>query len=505
MVDKNALKARLKSDAKTLPLPVTTRTEEGLDGSQPDARLQNFLAAPGHAPLSTQQVLRLQRLTSNRSVSSLLGGLQSRRPRGLLQRAEDDANMLAQPQAGSAPLSLKDQYAFRYVYRNLSETEVKSITKTVLGEQLPQAIVLTQNDPNFPFNPTQAEANQVLTAYRSQVDLAPYNKSFTAYLAVWNDASISAVAARFTLINHLFDRLKDQFIPKVRSKYKRLDIEIDERMKKMGDKVGEIPDQPTRTRFANALKSLPGLKEIIKQIKDNDSVKKATPVIGKKEVTWQGGGQLVDSIVKRAAAADESAANDLPAELNTLKENIQKADNFYRALVEPDILAKIKRPTFVYHLVNAFDRLGASLDNTGKKSYTANQSGPEVHIGQGVFPHILIHEIGHYIEDNLPRDRWLDISLLLQSRHDEAGGGNLEAGQNPRLKGAYPASGDYTSSSYQTGTEISSMTLERLAQSGEVDDMIEKDPQQVAIVIRALRPTAYAEHRDLRPFDELLP
>lgn len=522
MVEKKAIKIQQKSVDKVTAQP--DRSSPEIEAAVPekilDKELQNFISAPNQGNASPRQILKLQRMVSNRAVTRLLGTFQGEKgPAGAavvqpvienrapaaLQRA-DDVNTISQPQTAQAPLDLKDQYAYRYVYRNLPEADVKAISKDVLTAELPQAITLTKNDPNDPYNPPQADADKVLTAYKNQVDLAPYDKSFTAYLNTWNDASISAVPSRFTLINHLFNRFKTQFIPAVRSKYKRLDRELDERVKKLSTKVGKIPDEATRKKFAAALKSLPGFKEVIKEIKTGGSVKKAAPVIGKKEVTWQDGGTLLDKIVKRPAEANESTATDTDAEFKTLKENIQKADNFYRALVEPDVLEKIKRPTVVYHLVNSYDRVGANQDTSMKNSYTANQSGTEVHFGQGVFPHIIIHEIGHYIEDNLPRDKWLDIQLLLQSRHAEAGGGALVAGPGgARQKGSYPATGEYTSRAYTTGTEVSSMTLENLAQAANMDDLIEKDPQQVAVVIRALRPTAYAEYQDLRKYDDLLP
>ncbi|HWG74451.1 MAG TPA: hypothetical protein VG184_10400 [Acidimicrobiales bacterium] len=96
--------------------------------------------------------------------------------------------------------------------------------------------------------------------------------------------------------------------------------------------------------------------------------------------------------------------------------------------------------------------------------------------------------------------------MLLRARHDEGGGGALVAGPGgARQRGSYPATGDYTSRAYTTGTEVTSMTLENLSQAGNIDNLIDQDPQQVAVVIRSLRPGACAAHQPLRAFDKLLP
>ena len=458
---------------------------------------------------SASSLLDLQRSAGNRAV------IQALRPSGgrgplTVQRA-DDPGVGPQPQIGGAPLDLKDAYALRYVYRELAPAVVKKLKKDVVEEQMAAAIADTKADPNYPFDPPASDARLVVDGFKAHLDAAPYDNSLKAYLDTWNDASLAAVPSRFTLLNKLFDRLRSQLVPKARADYKRLDLEIDARLRSLRPEAGRLPSAQVKAQFAAALKGLPGLKELIADIKANAAKGRlgaSAPkmVIGEKESTWQDGGKLVDKIVKEPAGATEAVAVDTDAELTAMKEKVQKADNFYRSLVERDVLGKIARPTIVYHLVSAFDRVGASVDSNGKSAYVANQAGTKVNVGQGVFPHIVVHEVGHYIEDNLPRSAWLDIELLLRARHDEGGGGALVAGPGgARQRGSYPATGDYTSRAYTTGTEVTSMTLENLSQAGNIDNLIDQDPQQVAVVIRSLRPGAYAAYQPLRAFDKLLP
>jgi hypothetical protein len=50
-----------------------------------------------------------------------------------------------------------------------------------------------------------------------------------------------------------------------------------------------------------------------------------------------------------------------------------------------------------------------------------------------------------------------------------------------------------------------SMTVEYLANPKKLTDMVEKDPLQAAIVLRALQPAAYDHEGDLRQFDKFMP
>jgi hypothetical protein len=621
----------------------------------------------------------------------------------LSETIQRDGNILSPPNPGQAPLDLETNLVHDYVYSALEPDEIKTLTKDVLTQELANAVTLTQNDPNWPFNPPQNEANQVLDAYKANVDNSDIYSAFDAYNTTWNDGTISTIVSRFTLIGHLYNQLKAQLLPVAKSRYPRIKNEIDMRQQKLTDaRVGTIPDPTTRAKFATALKSLPGLRELIAQIKAQGSasqvsavkfkttattemgqgifvvgntpelgnwdpakaaplaasayptwsaeinlpantaveykyIKKQgatviaweenkdfanrsfttpaeggsvartdtwgtrdtqeeklstvtfkanastawgqnlfvvgnTPELGnwdtgkavalspasypiwstmvklpvnkqveykyfqkdgsqivweensdhdnrrftatdgalvrsdqwgtrvtqESQSAWKDNGRLVDNLTQQVAQGTEIPSPTAVANLPAIQDKIEKADRFYRGLMEPDVLNKIKRPRFVYHHVQAIDTGG---------TYGAFQNGGVVHFGDGVFPEIMIHEVGHYVENNLPVGRKLDIQTLLRARHHVQGGGNVlpNNGQGSRFGGDYPASGPYTSRAYSDGSEVTSMTLERVAQAGQVDNLIDQDPQLVAVVVRNLRPTAYATHAPLREFDEYLP
>lgn len=92
-------------------------------------------------------------------------------------------------------------------------------------------------------------------------------------------------------------------------------------------------------------------------------------------------------------------------------------------------------------------------------------------------------------------------------RLEKAGHGEIFTREEGRYRGEYAATGQYTSSSYgdMGSTEATSMTLEFLSDPDRVKTMIEKDPQQTAIVLRGLRPKEYAQSPELREFDVFLP
>jgi len=481
--------------------------EAGGRGPLPGATRAGLLARTRGTPA----LFDLQRAVGNRATAAFAGAAPVAAGATAVQRGVDEGAMGPQyPQAGQAPLDVKDVYAFRYAYRELAPAAIRDVKKAVLTEALPAAVTAAKADPTWPCNPSDPQAQAVLTSFKNGIDAAPHDNSWPAYLAAWNDASLKTLPNHETLVRVLWPLLQKGFIPKVRSQYKRLDLEIDKRVQGLTADAGKIPTGADKAKFSAALKSMPGIKEIIADIKANaakgqQGVSSIPSVIGTKETAWKDGGKIADKIDKVPATATESDVADTPAALDDMKKKAQKADDFYRRLVEREVLAKIPTPTIKYHLVESVDRAGGNVHN-GKSAYTANQDGPNINVGQGVFHWILVHEIGHYIEDSLPREDWLGIELLLGQRHAQAGGGNVVAGfGGGRLKGDYPATGDYTSRTYATATEVSSMTLENLSQGNRLDALIDQDPTQFAVVIRSLRPKSYAGHAPLRAFDKYLP
>jgi hypothetical protein len=180
-------------------------------------------------------------------------------------------------------------------------------------------------------------------------------------------------------------------------------------------------------------------------------------------------------------------------------------------------MLKITRPKIMVHKCMSADKAWQlQAEEQKKKSgkvipngFGGYQAGGEVHVGQDVFREILTHEVGHHIENSLPRDRWQDIQLLLRSRMKAKGGtGKMAAGQSPRLEGEYPVTGPYTSTTYDDdvgGTEYTPMTVQYLSDRKDLDAILDGDPQQVALIVRALRPKEYRSHAPLRAFDKYLP
>src|SRR5262249_33840353 len=152
----------------------------------------------------------------------------------------------------------------------------------------------------------------------------------------------------------------------------------------------------------------------------------------------------------------------------TFAKKVEEVDSYYKELLEAEVLGAIKKPKIMVHKCMSMDKAG-ELQSQGTivpPGFGGYQNGGEVHVGQDVFREILAHEVGHHIENSLPRDRWQDIQLFLRSRHQKAGGdGKLQAGQSPRLAGTYAATGPYTSTTYNDdvgGTEFTSMTVQYL-------------------------------------------
>jgi hypothetical protein len=180
-------------------------------------------------------------------------------------------------------------------------------------------------------------------------------------------------------------------------------------------------------------------------------------------------------------------------------------------LLEKDVLNKVARPTIKVYPIHSVDVDGRAWAAGG--GWRAYQSGGEVHLGQDALRQTLVHEVGHHVENNLPRERWQDIQLLLRARHSATPGPNTlqsispAMSTEPRYKGSYPATGRYTSKAYggEGATEVMSMTLEYLSEQGNIEATVDSDPQQVAIILRALRPREYQAYSPLRKYDDLLP
>jgi hypothetical protein len=455
---------------------------------------ENREAKPAPATATpADQIKRLQAGAGNAAVARML----SRAP---LARKQDEALNLTPPVAGQDPLDLKQQNAVRFINNELGAVEVKTIKKQVLTDRMAQAVAATgQVVP-------EATKNAVLTAFKAQVDTAAPDDSFAAYLGTWNDPSTQAPQFAKALINTLFNELKAQFVPAVRNKYKRLDREIDQRLQRV-DKIEQLPDQ-SKAAFAAALRGMPGFGAMVRKIKGDNKVEVTPTIGGGKQPEWSGGGSLADMVteVDGPGALLETDLRD-----GTFAKKVKEVDAFYKTLLEADVLGEIKKPKIMVHKCMSADKAWAeqAQGNPVPNGFGGYQAGGEVHVGQDVFREILTHEVGHHIENNLPRERWQDIQLFMRARHNAAGGtGKLQPGQSPRLAGTYAATGPYTSTTYNDdvgGTEFTAMTVQYLSDKKDLDTMLDSDPAQVAVLVRALRPKEYGSHAALRAYDKYLP
>jgi hypothetical protein len=278
--------------------------------------------------------------------------------------------------------------------------------------------------------------------------------------------------------------------------------------------IEETLTKSQKSEFAAALKKMPTIKYLLKMRKS-----KLTPY---SFTEWKGGGSLSDNIEESnensLAKPTHGTANPRDyIDNGKFKERLDAADHYIRTFVEPHLLEKIPRPKIMVHLKYA-DTETSTVLHQEQNRFRAYQSDNKVHVAQDENTSIIVHEVGHYLEDNLPSEFWHDLQIMLRARHltsveksgkavEKTAHGEMFSREEGRYRGEYGATGKYTSSSYAGGgpTEVTSMTLEFLSDPDRMKKMIENDPQQTAIVLRGLRPKEYAQTPELREFDHLLP
>lgn len=193
--------------------------------------------------------------------------------------------------------------------------------------------------------------------------------------------------------------------------------------------------------------------------------------------------------------------------MNAMRAKVVQANDFYKKMVAPAFLSTIAPPIIQIHAKPAQSFLAP-------KGFRAYQSGNEIHLAQNEDMDIVVHEVGHFVENKLPPGAWLDIRDLIAKRHTEAGGGTVASEGDTiftrdegRFKGEYAATGKYTSRAYGDigSTEMMSLTLEYLANPSKINKMIDKDPQQLAIILRALNRDEYYRTPGIVEFEKYLP
>jgi hypothetical protein len=183
------------------------------------------------------------------------------------------------------------------------------------------------------------------------------------------------------------------------------------------------------------------------------------------------------------------AASDLPATSGRIATACRRITD----LVEPEVLGKLQTPEFFVV------RQGAEEHNITVRAYSEGGS-IRIHIDQNNEVPVIAHEIGHVLENYLPLDCWLDLQRLLRARHDsKLGAGTLIGIYRGSAECAYqaemPATGTYSAKFYWTGaTECMSMSVEALCTDRKTAaDLVEKDPQLAAVVLRWLAPAQFIQ------------
>jgi len=273
----------------------------------------------------------------------------------------------------------------------------------------------------------------------------------------------------------------------------------------------EMPSQQLtgrqKRKFAAALKKMPTVKTLLKARTKKNVLDAAT-------AAWKDSAKLSGNITESQLNSESppTVGNNTPRDQlddGTFKKHVDEAEKYIKTFTDADLLKPLPPPKVVAHL-----KWSSGYGHDDADTFRAYQSGNEVHVAQDDATPVIVHEVGHYLENKLPHELWHDLHLMLRARAagagpdaEKAGAGDPGMETEGRYKGTYAATGGYTSSAYggHGPTEMVSMTVEFLSDPSTVQKMINKDPQQAAIVLRGLKPKEYAETAVLREFDQFLP
>jgi|GEM_PF-6783656 len=262
-----------------------------------------------------------------------------------------------------------------------------------------------------------------------------------------------------------------------------------------------VPEEE-KAGFSEALRGMYFVKRIYsgglqKSMARTDNERQRKKHMGK----WKDGGNLDDNI-QEVDDGNKFTRDRREVDNGNFQEKVTRAETFIQLAVEKSRLNYVVRPQIHVHL------RGQSKP-TRPWGFRAFQRGSEIHVAQDENIDVIVHELGHYIESYLPLEQWNDIQLLLQSRNEgEQKGGYIypHSYREQRFGGDYPGTGKYTSKYYESGdTEVMSKSLEFLAHPTKFKDLIEKDPQQAAIILRSIRPHDFNSVKALKPYRKYLP
>jgi hypothetical protein len=259
-----------------------------------------------------------------------------------------------------------------------------------------------------------------------------------------------------------------------------------------------------KAAFSKALMQLPAVQFFLdrREVRKKRKAKTARRV-AVEQAQWQDGGLLRDSLTMEP---DNWAPFRAKARFNStaLRTRLDKVDWMLKQAVAPSILATIPRPTFKIHTKGA-------QSPTNWHGQRASCGAGLIEIGYDQSTNVIMHEVGHHLENSMAPEVWLDIRAMVDVRHEAAGGGQARGGANVFThwsEGGYGgtyATGTYTARAYKTGIgEVFSMAMQYFSKPDDTRTLIDGDPMHAAIVLRALNPDAYASVEELRPFDKYI-
>ncbi|MGH9057444.1 MAG: hypothetical protein ACRDYY_16540 [Acidimicrobiales bacterium] len=263
-----------------------------------------------------------------------------------------------------------------------------------------------------------------------------------------------------------------------------------------------VPDSD-RPGFAAALKKLPTVATLLQP----SGAKGVQPTGGGiQKGGWKDGGDLLGKVkevndlvgVKKHLASKRFKSKSLRAK-------IVQAESAVKTVVDPQLLAQVRRPEINVHAT-------AAMSFTAPWGYRANANTGYINIAYNEDMDVISHELGHAVENYLPMAAFYDVHLLLAERHRAAGGGeeavssaSVFTPKEGRFAGKY-VTGKYTSTVYRDqSNEVISQAMQFFSTPENARKLVEKDPQHAAIVLRMMRPQDYVATRELRPYDKYLP
>lgn len=399
--------------------------------------------------------------------------------------------------------SFKDQWKKniwkRLIYKKTKEAFQRAVAKTL-------------------WNPVVVSRNDSVVARDLFIDAVTHSADIgDAYELAAKNLTGTPNPNAIYVLDELYDETTNikSIAEATRSYYPHLAARESRGLPAQGPKVGKILGPAKRKEFAEALRSMPAFKEFAsltqgspiwhelkKLVKSQIEGGKPEPQLAE----WKDRGSLIDKITS-VPADHPSLAASAHYYTGRFHLRVAEADLLIKRIVEPGLLGKIPRPEIVAHLMVSSD--------DDPKGFRAECGDGVVDVAQSDSREIIVHEIGHHLEDNLTDKEYERIAALLTARHAEAGGGAavpvdpnepITKETEARYPGDYPATDPYTARAYSfLGTEVASMTMQFLSEPGKIQVMLETDPQQVAVVLRALRPDEYAAHAPLEPFNQFLP